>query len=265
MNWDTCTEHTNAFVSNVRDAIQSIVAENVGIYLHGSLAMDGFNPKKSDVDLLVITEHALTNKQAKKLSKYLLQHSSNPYPIEISVLNEEQLIDWQHPSPFDYHFSEDWRGYFEKKVQLDDQYFVNGLNIKDVDLAAHLTITYHRGVCLAGLPIKQVIPLIPKEHYLSAIMEDFESCLQAINDTPVYSVLNLLRVYRYIKEEHISSKREGGEWALRHFPSTYHATIQKVLTDYQQETQVTYDQQELKLLSDYVRTQVESIMGSKLT
>jgi predicted nucleotidyltransferase len=34
-----------------------------GVYLHGSIAMGCFNPRKSDIDILVVVEDAITDLQ----------------------------------------------------------------------------------------------------------------------------------------------------------------------------------------------------------
>ncbi len=38
-----------------------------GIYLHGSMAMDCFNPEKSDIDLLIVIENDITDVQKMEL------------------------------------------------------------------------------------------------------------------------------------------------------------------------------------------------------
>ena len=47
----------------VRDARQCFGEALTGVYLHGSLALNGFNPEKSDIDLILITETAPSDAQ----------------------------------------------------------------------------------------------------------------------------------------------------------------------------------------------------------
>lgn len=47
---------------------RKIFGENLtGVYLHGSLAMGCFNPDKSDIDLIIVTEEAPTEEQKLQL------------------------------------------------------------------------------------------------------------------------------------------------------------------------------------------------------
>lgn len=196
-HWDTCQPTTYDFVHGLVAEMKSILDENlIGLYLHGSLAMGGFSPENSDIDLLGVTKVSLANEDTLKLTELFLKHSNHPFPIEISFLNRQQLIKWEHPSKFDFHFSEFWRNYFESQTRTEVD--LNDLDMKDEDIAAHITIINDRGICLFGNPIVEVFPQIPRKHYISSILGDFQSCLQNIEQDPVYCTLNLLRVYRYL-------------------------------------------------------------------
>jgi predicted nucleotidyltransferase len=52
----------------------------VGIYLHGSLAMESFNPVSSDVDLLVVVRDRLSWEEKSGLGQRLLQLSEQAPP-----------------------------------------------------------------------------------------------------------------------------------------------------------------------------------------
>jgi hypothetical protein len=110
-------------------------------------------------------------------------------------------------------------------------YFINdGVNT-DADLAAHITITNTREICVNGKPIGEVFPLVPPSDYLSSIMDDFKYCLESIED-PIYCTLNLIRVYWYLKEGVISSKQEAGKWGLSIFSKELNRTLKKVVKCY---------------------------------
>lgn len=80
--------------------------EIIGVYLHGSLAMGCFNPKRSDLDLLVVTKHGIGRQIKRQVIELLMIYSAAPVHIEISLMTFEQLKNWQHPSPYDLHWSE---------------------------------------------------------------------------------------------------------------------------------------------------------------
>src|SRR5690606_19472464 len=105
------------FIYNFKEGIKEVVNDNfVGFYLHGSLAMGGFNPKCSDIDVLVVTNKQMIVEQKRNLAYFFLNYSNSPYPVEISFLNKEQLMEWQHPCLYDFHYSEFWRKQYEDEL-----------------------------------------------------------------------------------------------------------------------------------------------------
>lgn len=256
-NWETCSKETRKFVYHLLDRTQEVVAEElVGFYIHGSLAMGGFNPKSSDIDILVVTTTPLSIERKKLLAKMFLKCSNHPFPVEVSFLNEEQLKDWEYPTPFDFHFSEYWRSRYEEETVL-----LSEMPKNDTDLAAHIMITNHSGICIWGKPIDKVFPTVPKVDYLSSILTDYEDCLKDIELNPVYCTLNLIRVYRYLKEDKVSSKQEAGKWGLRHLPQEFNWTIQQVVVAYASEEQnPIVESGHLLQLSDYLRRKVEELL-----
>ncbi|MDI2586665.1 DUF4111 domain-containing protein [Psychrobacillus sp. NEAU-3TGS] len=232
-NWETCSKEVRELVYHLLDKTKEIVAEKlIGFYVHGSLAMGGFNPKKSDIDILVVTSDSLSIDTTRRLAKLFLKCSNNPFPVEVSFLNESQLKEWEYPTTFDFHYSEQWRNSFEEEME-----YLKDMPKTDADLAAHITITNYCGICVWGRPIDKVFPAVPKADYLSSILTDYEDCLKNIELDPIYCTLNLIRVYWYVKENRISSKEEAGMWGLSHLPKEFHSTIQQVVAAYASEEQ----------------------------
>ena len=83
-SWETSTNEIKEYVFTILGQVKESLGENfIGFYVHGSLAMDGFNPESSDIDVIVVTEDPLTFENKKELAQYLLSVSGNPYPIEL--------------------------------------------------------------------------------------------------------------------------------------------------------------------------------------
>ncbi|WP_257348728.1 aminoglycoside adenylyltransferase domain-containing protein [Pseudalkalibacillus decolorationis] len=251
-DWGSCPLSIRSFVNDIVKDLEGMLAEDmVGVYLHGSLAIGGFNPKSSDIDLLAVTSSPLSKDSKHQLAQHFLEISKHPYPIEISILSIDQLRNWNHPSPFEFHYSEFWRDCLESDFEVvNDQ--LNSQDKKDPDLAAHLTITRERGICLHGKPIKEVLPSVPRADYIDSIMEDYQDCLESIEQKPIYSILNILRVYWFVKEGVISSKEETGTWGLNYLPKEFHRTIRKALEGYRSEKLAEdFNRKELLLFRDY--------------
>ena len=229
---------------SVRDQVEDLVAGVVdllsggleGAYLHGSLAMGCFNPVHSDVDLLFVTRDGMPVETKRRLAARLLRGSNAPRPMELSFLRQRDLHPWQYPTPFDFHYSEQWRGQFQEQLQNSEWRGWNLPDPRDWDLAAHITITRHRGLCLYGAPIEVVFPVVPRGDYLASIIGDIDGAPEGILDAPVYYVLNLCRVYWYLLEGAICSKAEAGEWAASHLPDEMRDVVSWASDAYRGET-----------------------------
>lgn len=253
------------YFNQLTDTIRAITKENfLGLYIHGSWAMGGFNPDGSDVDVLVVVKDSLDIATQCKLAKFLLAISNDPYPIEVSFLRQKQLENWTHPSPYEFHYSEGWRQSFEQELITGQYEAINNDQKVDPDLAAHLTILNHRGIRWEGPSIDNVFPVIPRTHYLSSILADYQDCLKNVEADPVYCVLNLIRVYWYIEEGVISSKLEAGEYGLTSFPQEYKETIRKVIENYQGNRVREFHKEELMSIRDYIQSEVEKRGGGSI-
>ncbi|MGD6873486.1 aminoglycoside adenylyltransferase domain-containing protein [Sutcliffiella horikoshii] len=250
------------YFNKLTNTIRTIIKENfLGLYIHGSLAIGGFNRDRSDVDLLAVVKDSLDIATQAELAKSLLAISNDPYPIEISFLTQKQLESWVHPSPYEFHYSEGWRQSFERELLTGHYGAINNDHKVDPDLAAHITILNHRGICWEGPPIEDVFPVIPRTHYLFSILADYQDCLKNVEANPVYCVLNLIRVYWYVKEGVISSKLEAGEYGLNSFPEEYKDTIGKVIESYQGIRVKEPLKSELMNIRDYLQEEVERRVG----
>lgn len=254
-DWANCPEavraQINSFISNTRSVLND---DLVGVYLHGSLAMNCFNPARSDVDLLVVTERGMTLETKRAIAELLLRSSNAPRPFEISFLSKDQLQPWRYPTPYDFHYSEYWREKIERELAEETwQGWNNGAPV-DADLAAHITVTLHRGICLYGKSVAEAFPAIPREHYLASIQEDFDWGEERLGFYPTYFILNACRICAYWRDGQICSKDEGGAWALRVLPEEFHGLVAQALAVYRgQSDDEQFDAAALAQFAAYIK------------
>lgn len=158
-------------LNEVKDGYLSILQDNlVSIYIHGSLAMNCFNPKSSDIDFLVVISEKLDVPTKKKIIKLLLNlsESAPAKGLEMSIILQRDLDDFKHPTPFELHYSN-----FHKEEYKKNPNYICG-NDEDPDLAAHITGTINRGFCLHGEPIGKVFKSIPESYYIDSLIYDLE-------------------------------------------------------------------------------------------
>lgn len=188
-----------------------------GVYLHGSMAMDCFNPNKSDIDLIVVIDKDISVLQKLMLMNeivYVNQYAS-PKGIEISVVKREYCKPFVYPTPFELHFSP---VHLEMYRRSPDDY-VKDMNGTDKDLAAHFTVINNCGKVICGEVISTVFGKVPEEYYLDSVYYDLKNAPSDILTDPVYVILNLCRTLAYVNDNKFCSKAEGGRYAAEKLES----------------------------------------------
>ena len=263
--WSNCPDLIRHQLDRLTTGLRAAVHENlVGVYLHGSLALGCFNPHRSDLDLLAVTRAGLDATTPRGLAELLLVVSGRPAPVEISVLRRSDLHPWRYPTPYDFHYSEDWRDRMTARLAADD-WREPDPRPRDPDLAAHITVTRRRGVCLLGSPVAAVFPAVPRTDYLDSLRLDVlsdEFGLTSTGAPPVYAVLNGCRTYAYLVDGKILSKEEGGVWALHHLPRVYREALQAALHAYRHDgDDAALDPAAALALASYLREQIEPFLS----
>lgn len=202
----------------------------IGVYLHGSNVMGCFNPTKSDLDILFVVESAITDIQKKMFMDVIIALNDNAPAkgIEMSIVRSEYCKNFVYPTPFDLHFSNmhlDW-------YKGNPTEYIEKMNGKDPDLAAHFVITKNRGIVLYGKPINDVFGEIPSEAYLDSIKRDIADSQDEVIDNSIYIILNLCRVLAYVQDRLVLSKKEGGEWGIKNIDGKYQGLIKEALACY---------------------------------
>jgi predicted nucleotidyltransferase len=256
--WVNCPEDGRTQIAALLEGLQEALGDRlVSVVLHGSLAMNCFNPRRSDLDLLVVTRTALPLTTKRRLALLMLKSSRKPYPVEVSIIDQAVLHPWKYPTPFEFHFSEEWRQAFNESI-LEGGTPRTLAEDGDPDLAAHVAIARRRGVALFGPEPAELFPVIPEEDYLDSILRNVTDDLYGLTirtGQPVYAILNACRVYAHLRTEQIYSKAEGGEWALHGLPARHHPLIQQALKYYRGDTDDRdFPREGLQEFVDFMRT-----------
>lgn len=231
-------------LENIVSCCRQVFAEGLtGVYLHGSLAMGCFNPKKSDLDLIVVVEQEIALEQKIKfLEEVVMLNGQAPAKgIELSVVKREYCQNFVHPAPYELHFSnahlqwlrDDLREYAER---------MNGI---DRDLAAHFMVITKRGIALYGEQIDKVFARVPRDAYMDSIWYDISGAEEEIRQNPIYVILNLCRAEAFRREGLVLSKKEGGEWGLEKLPGAHRPLIRAALENYSSKGVMEGDRPEL--------------------
>ena len=78
----------SALLADLTAQLPVVLGRNlVGIYLYGSVTLAAFNPKRSDVDCIVVTRRDLSEAQFRKVDAWLAQTAkSNPWTTRLQML-----------------------------------------------------------------------------------------------------------------------------------------------------------------------------------
>lgn len=229
MNKDKISSNIAILLDNIADKVENLFGRNfVGFYVHGSIAMDCFNPLVSDIDFLIVCRAKMSVREKQDLAKILLNAKyNNPKGVETSVVLLEYTKNPVFPTPYEFHFSREWaERYRHNEVNLTKEN-------SDLDLAAHFMIIKKRGVVWRGLQVDEVFSEISKEFYIKSLLYDFDDLDKNILANPVYGILNACRTVAYLQNQLILSKKEGGEWALKNFDEQYISIMRQALLSYE--------------------------------
>lgn len=242
------------FVSDSKEIFENNLT---GIYLHGSAVMGCFQPGKSDIDLLLVVKEDISDETKRQFMDMVveLNKQAPAKGLELSIVKENVCKPFVYPTPFELHFSMAHLVWY----QSNPQDYIEKMKGTDKDLAAHFTITYHRGQVLYGEEISEVFALVPKEDYLDSIWYDIENAEEEISENSMYLTLNLCRVLVYVKEGLITSKQEGGEWGLKNVGRPeFIALIEAALREYQSNVTMAFDEAEAKQFAEYMLREIRT-------
>ena len=228
--------------------IHSILKDNlIGIYLYGSLAMGGFHPQSSDIDIFLVIEKRLSKSDGRKTINYLKRACSNGKRIELSIMRADIIQNPRYPIPVDLHY-EYWNNTFENET--------------DKETLSNLYTTKERGFCVWGRPIKDVFSRIPAQYHLRSVIEDLEHTRRYLHEEPesigydvtVYWVLNSCRILAFVREQKVLSKLEGGRWGQDNLPKEYHQLVRQALSCHSGKEKVgrVWNHEELNEFADYM-------------
>ncbi len=226
-----------------------------GIYLHGSAVMGCYQPKKSDLDFLIVVNSALSDAEKRRFMERLveLDQECPGKGIEMSIVTKDVCNPFVYPTPFIMHYSRMHTGWYLR----DPEDYIRKMKGTDKDLAAHFTVIWSRGRCLYGLPVSEMFGKVPEQDYLDSIWNDVSGAEEEIMGNPMYLILNLARVLAYLKEKEVMSKKEGGIWGLRYLPEQYHPLIRSALQEYKNGSDAQYDMELAKNYAAYMLKQIE--------
>lgn len=235
-SWANCSKVIRAEVNTLQAEFARVLDGHLsGIYLHGSLALGGFQPTRSDIDMIVTMSERVSAESQRALVELLLRISKFPCPVDVWFLAKHDINPFQQPLPFTMHYDEGLRDDYQQALR-SSAWQRRGEHLQhDSQLIIYFTVLQQKGICLSGTPIADEFPPVPEQTFRNTLIGSFQKlCENPLQDLVAF-VLNACRIYAYLRDGELLSKDEGGTWGLVNLPEQFHPLIQQSLALYRGE------------------------------
>lgn len=190
----------------------------VGVYLFGS-AVNGGLRINSDVDVLVVVNHSLSEVIRKKLTDRLMLisgkigNSDTMRPLEVTVINYSDIVPWLYPPRNEFIYGEWLRNEYEKGQIQEPTY--------DPDLAIVLAQVRKNSISLLGPDASDILDPVPTTDIRRAIKESLPGLIEGIKGDERNVILTLARMWQTVSIGEISPKDVAAKWAVSRLPKEY--------------------------------------------
>jgi hypothetical protein len=194
---------------------ETLAADLVGLYVHGSATLGDYHQARSDIDLLGVCRAPL-DAATRGVIAARLSAATLPCPAAGGL--EFSLITWlaaRDPGPAPAYELHGW----DEAGRLHPD-----PGQGDPDLPLHFAVARACGVAVLGPPPSEVFRAVPRGELLPRLSAELDWA--DANASPSYRVLAACRAWRLLDDDQICSKRAAAEWALeRGAPRPLVATV----------------------------------------
>ncbi|WP_419419742.1 aminoglycoside adenylyltransferase family protein [Legionella sp. D16C41] len=197
----------------------------LGIYLYGSAIVGGLQ-RYSDLDLFIVIKRPTTADEKSKLVADLLNISGrylkdSKRPIEMTVVVKSEINPWRYPPNFDFQYGE-WL-----RTEFESGHNEPWSTRKMPDLALLITQVSIASETLLGLKPSQLLPSIPYEDVIKAIIDALDNLIVDLNHDTRNVILTLARMWYTVKTNKIIAKPDAAKWVMQYVPKQYQVVIER--------------------------------------
>ncbi len=241
------------FTKDVTRRVTSVLGDALlGVYVHGSAAMEAFVYLRSDIDMLAVSLRPLTDEERRRVGEALMDPEM-PCPgsgLEFSLVTDESLNIPSRSPAFELHLC----------TVPEKRKFVDGHGHPgDADLVLHYAMCRDRGYATFGPPPKEVFPVVPRTWILEALLDELQWAYE--NESATYTILGACRAAEYAATGQFTSKFEAGRWMIdqRKRPMV----VQMALRDHRGRAKMLPTREHAEWFLDYATEQLTAALDAE--
>jgi predicted nucleotidyltransferase len=208
------TPEVAEFGDQVTDVLaRTLDTDLVGVYFVGSVALGGYVPGESDVDMAAVSESALSDPQKQRVASAIVEASAAcpTRGLEFTLYRRE--VARSRPTGADFEVNANGGPRMPTDVHIHAAAEPGFWYVLD------RAIAHRSGVAISGPPSRTIFADVPRSMLLDAMYESM-AWHRAHEKATFYSVLNACRAWRFAQENVLGSKLEGAAWARDRWPDT---------------------------------------------
>lgn len=202
------------FGDHVSSVLGGVLGEELtGVYFVGSLALGGFVPAESDVDIVAVSRSALNRSQRREAASAIVE-TSRLCPargVEFTLYRADVAGSLTGGAGFEVNANGGPR--------MPTVVHLNAATEPGFWYVLDRAIAHRYGIAISGPPPSTVFADVPRRTLLVALSESL-AWHSAHEGVTLYSVLNACRAWRFAEDDVLGSKMEGAAWARARWPDT---------------------------------------------
>jgi hypothetical protein len=219
----------------------------VAAILHGSLTLGDFGPGRSDVDLLIVVEQALSVEEVRTLQEAIGPlRAAAPTRVDLRIVTREVAASPTPDPVMEAYLT------FGPGQPLIVETCVAG----EPDLVVEFSMARAHGRSLVGADPRTIIGAVPSE-WVVEVGDRQLAAWERLTDDAAHAelmVLTTCRIWRFSAEGIHCSKTQAGSWALSRDPSL--TAVDEALRQRRGDPQVRIGEEGIRRLIALVRREI---------
>jgi hypothetical protein len=208
------TPEVRVFGDHVADALaRALGTDLVGAYFVGSVALGGYVPGESDIDIAAVSRAALTDPLRQSVASAVVEASAAcpGRGLEFTLYSRE--VAGSPPVGADFEVNANGGPRMRTAVHMDASAEPAFWYVLD------RAIAHRSGLAISGPPARRIFADVPRSTLLKAMYESM-AWHRDHEKATLYSVLNACRAWRFAAVNVLGSKLEGAAWARGRWSDT---------------------------------------------